>query len=395
MVTTVDSMKEFSHIDQVMFSDLVQKAFDADFDENFPENGTFLKQKRANREYYYYKAYDTSGGSGPTKTSLRYVGPADDPEIVRRVETFERSKVGYRARRELAAKLRRAGYPSPPHLEGLVVSELAKAGLFRLRATVVGSVAYQTYSGILGVRLPDELITTEDVDIAKFYGISIFIDETMPDLETVLKKVDPTFAPSFSIDELNLFSGFANARGFKVEFITPNRGDKDFSNRLTAMPSLGPSVGAQVLRYLDFLIYQPVRSVVLHDAGVPVLVPAPERYAVHKLIVATARNVFSQDKAKKDINQAGALIQAFGAIKRTSDLGFAWLEAWERGPRWRRRVGVGALRLSNESFAILSKGVAEAAKLDGKPADDYGLENGREGLLARIGNRPATATPTP
>ncbi len=323
------------------------------------------------------------------------MGPADDPEIVRRVETFERTKIGYRARRELAAKLRRAGYPSAPHLEGLVISELAKAGLFRLRATVVGSVAYRTYSGTLGVKLPDELITTEDVDIAKLYGISISIDETMPDIETVLKKIDPTFVPSFSIDEQTLFSGFANAKGFKVEFITPNRGDADFSTRLSAMPSLGPSVGAQVPRYLDFLIHDPIRSVVLHDAGVPVLVPAPERYAVHKLIVATLRNVFSQDKAKKDINQAGALIQAFGTLKRASDLGFAWLEAWERGPRWRRRVGVGALRLSDESFAILSKGVAEAAKLDGKPADGYGLENGKDGLLARIGKRTAAAAPSP
>src|SRR5258708_28973932 len=88
-------------------------------------------------------------------------------------------------------------------------------------------------------------------------------------------------------------------------------------------------------------------------------------------------------------HQAGALIQAFGTLKRASDLGFAWLEAWERGPRWRRRVGVGALRLSDESFAILSKGVAEAAKLDGKPADGYGLENGKDGLLARIGKRTA------
>ncbi|QOG21746.1 hypothetical protein [Bradyrhizobium sp. SEMIA] len=64
-------MKQFSNIDQVMFSDLVQKATDADFDENFPENGTFIKQKRANREYYYYKAYETAGGQGPTKTALK------------------------------------------------------------------------------------------------------------------------------------------------------------------------------------------------------------------------------------------------------------------------------------------------------------------------------------
>jgi hypothetical protein len=388
-------MKQFSNIDQVIFSDLVQKATDADFDENFPENGTFLKQKRANREYYYYKAYEASGGEGPTKTSLKYVGPADDPEIAKRAEAFQRTKIGYRVRRELAAKLRRAGYPAPPRMEGLVVNELARAGLFRLRATLVGSMAYQTYSGVLGVRLPDELVTTEDMDIAKFYGISISIDESMPDIEDVLKKVDATFAPSFSPDETNLFSGFANATGFKVEFLTPNRGDEDYSSRLTAMPSLGPSVGAQVLRYLDFLIHEPIRSVVLHDASVPVLVPAPERYAVHKLIVATKRNVFSADKAKKDINQAGSLIQAFDAVKRGSDLGFAWMEAWERGSRWRRRLGVGALRLSDETFAMLSQGVAEAAKLDGKSTDDYGLDAGKAGLLARVSVTKPGAAPTP
>jgi hypothetical protein len=364
-------MKQFSSLDQMMFSDLVQKAFDADFDENFPENGTFLKQKRGNRDYYYYKAYDTSSGDGPTKTKLKYVGPADDPEIAKRVGAFQRSKTGYRTRREIAAKLRRAGFPSPPHLEGLVVAELARAGIFRLRAILVGSVAYQTYGGVLGVRLPDELVTTEDVDIAKFYGISIFIDETMPDLESVLKKVDSTFAPSFSPDEPKLFSAFTNAAGFKVEFLTPNRGDKGLSTRLSAMPSLGPSVGAQVLRFLDFLIHEPIRSVVLHGAGVPVLVPAPERYAVHKLIVATVRNISSPDKARKDINQAAALIHAFDNAKRGSDLGFAWMEAWERGSKWRRRLGVGALRLPDETFQLLSKGVAEAAKLDGKGAAEY------------------------
>ncbi|WP_439366229.1 hypothetical protein ACNJYD_10245 [Bradyrhizobium sp. DASA03005] len=34
-------------------------------------------------------------------------------------------------------------------MEGLVVNELARAGLFPLRATLVGSMAYQTYSGVV------------------------------------------------------------------------------------------------------------------------------------------------------------------------------------------------------------------------------------------------------
>ncbi|MCA1415498.1 hypothetical protein I6F30_30875 [Bradyrhizobium sp. NBAIM20] len=66
-------------------------------------------------------------------------------------------------------------------------------------------MAYRTYSGVVGLKLPDELVTTEDMDIAKFYGISIWIDESMPDIEEILKKVDPTCAPSFSPDETKLF----------------------------------------------------------------------------------------------------------------------------------------------------------------------------------------------
>jgi hypothetical protein len=384
-------MKELSRIDQVIFSDLVQKAFDAEFDQNFPENGTFLKQKRSGREYYYYKGYEPTGGAGPTKTSLKYVGPADDPEIAHRAEAFERIKTGYRVRRDLAARLRRAGFPQPTRLQGEVISELAKAGLFRLRATLVGSAAYQTYSGLLGVRLPDELITTDDIDIAKFYGISISIDETKPDIEKVLRKTDPTFAPAFSPDEPSLVSGFKTAQGFKVEFVTPNRGDENYSTKLAAMPSLGKSVGAQVLRFLDFLIHNPVRSILLYDAGIPVLVPAPERYAVHKLIVATQRNALSRDKASKDINQASALIEAFSTIKQAADVGLAWIEAWERGPRWRRRLGVGAMRLPDKSFEILSAGVRDAAKLDGMNSADYGLDDGKDGLLAKISPRKVSA----
>ncbi|MCA1544688.1 hypothetical protein I6F18_32660 [Bradyrhizobium sp. NBAIM32] len=37
----------------------------------------------------------------------------------------------------------------------------------------------------------------------------------------------------------------------------------------------------------------------MHDAGVPVLVSAPERYAVHKLIIATKRNVVLCGEVKK------------------------------------------------------------------------------------------------
>ncbi|WP_370141912.1 GSU2403 family nucleotidyltransferase fold protein [Bradyrhizobium yuanmingense] len=59
----------------------------------------------------------------------------------------------------------------------------------------------------------------------------------------------------------------------------------------------------------------------MHNAGVSFLVTAPERYAIQKLIIAIKRNAFLAEKAKKDINQAGALIPALEAVKRSGDLG--------------------------------------------------------------------------
>ena len=46
---------------------------------------------------------------------------------------------------------------------------------------------------------------------------------------------------------------------------------------------------AQPLRFLDFLIRDPEPTVILHGPGIYVHVPAPARYAVHKLIVSHRR----------------------------------------------------------------------------------------------------------
>lgn len=73
------------------------------------------------------------------------------------------------------------------------------------------------------------------------------------------------------------------------------------------MPALGGG-SAISLRFMDFLIFEPQRSVMLHKYGIGVTVPAPERYAVHKLIVASRRGGESAVKRQKDIWQSTLLI---------------------------------------------------------------------------------------
>jgi hypothetical protein len=124
-----------------------------------------------------------------------------------------------------------------------------------------------------------------------------------------------------------------------------------------------------------------VQSVLLHKGGIAVTVPAPERYAVRKLIVSNLRQADSASyaKARKDAVQSGLLIEALTLNSRDADLGFAWMEAWDRGPRWRKHLTAGRKRLSAEQAGLLRSAVSvssghEAKSLEAKSLADYGFE---------------------
>lgn len=76
----------------------------------------------------------------------------------------------------------------------------------------------------------------------------------------------------------------------------------------------------------------------LHRSGLPVLVPSPQRYAIHKLIVASRRGPSAGAKREKDLHQARLLTQALEATRRQDDLAFAFMEAWDKGENWRETI---------------------------------------------------------
>ena len=369
-------MERITLAHQTLFAELQQQCLDAAFDEQFPENGSFVTKTLKGKKYWYYEGYrTTSGGQTEARKYSKYVGPHDDPEISKRVEEFRRSKTSYRERRSLVASLRDIGLPTPPAFVGDVVEVLWKAGIFRLRGVLVGTLAYQTYAGLLGVRLPATVIMTGDVDFAQFHAVSMLVDDTMPPMLETLQSVDKTFR-----ERLHLESGsttaYVNETGFSVEFLTPNRGSDDNAGQPAKMPALG-GASAQALRYLDFLIRTPVQSVLLHKGGIAVTVPAPERYAVHKLIVSNLRvdDNARYAKARKDAVQSGLLIEALTLNSRDADLGFAWMEAWERGSRWQENLVAGRKRLTPEQINLLRAAVSVACKHESKSIDDYGFKD--------------------
>jgi len=362
----------FAH--QTMFAELSARAMDADFDEQFPENGSFVRMASKGRSYWYYSKYTPNSVSpGPGSRSKIYVGPVDDPDITARVESFADIKVNYRERRKMVQSLVAAGLPSPTGLVGDITEALWKAGFFRLRSIVIGTLAFQTYGGYLGVNMPNASLMTGDADFAQFHSISYAVDDAMPSILDVLCAVDPTFQAVPHLGSKALSTKFRNATRFEVEFLTPNRGSDGNQGKPAPMPALG-GAGAQPLRFLDFLIYGPVRSVLLHKAGIPVTVPAPERYAIHKLIVSSQRkdDDNGRQKARKDIMQAELLIEALKLERRLTDIGLAWTEAWSLGPQWKTALSKARSQMETEAADLLRQAVAAACGEDGMAVGEFG-----------------------
>jgi hypothetical protein len=352
---------------QVLYSELAQRSLDAAFSSEFDLAGRFIKMESRGRKYWYFDTAKPDGGK-----ERRYVGPVDDADITKRVENFKDLKADARARRKIVSTLVREAYlPRPEAKVGEIVAALAAAGFFRLRGVLIGTVAFQAYSALLAMRLPNTAMQTEDADFAQFHSISVAVEDHMPPVIDILKQVDPTFREVPDRRDGRQTTQFRDRSGYKVEFLTPNTGSDDQGDRPAPMPALG-GASAQPLRFLDFLIYQPVRAVLLHGSGIPVLVPAPERFAIHKLIVASRRLLDGDGRGKsfKDRVQARSLMAAMKATRQTDALADAYMEAMDRGPHWREAI-LTSINSYDDTVATSIRTVLAAAirRLDADPAD--------------------------
>jgi len=349
---------------QTMFAELIQRAIDAEFDSRYDERGRFYKIRSRRFQYWYYRRRM----DGVERNE--YVGPVRDKDLTRRIKEFDRIKADFRERRTLVRSLLAARLPRPDPITAAVVEAMWKAGFFRLRGVMVGSSAFQCYAGLLGYRLPGAQLRTEDADFALDFEIAQKVEDTMPDFLEVLHTVDGTFRAIPHHSDRARVSRFVNDQNFKIDFLTPNRGSDENQAKPAKMPALG-GAGAQPLRHLDFLIRDPVRSALLYKGGLPVTVPAPERYAVHKVLLSSERTQ-NMAKSRKDITQAETLISILRGT-RPLELIEAWQEAWQRGPRWRTKMRAGFARLGERAQDCLRSAASEFAGDPGIAADDIGL----------------------
>jgi hypothetical protein len=266
----------------------------------------------------------------------RYLGE-DTPSLRARIEQHQRLKeeaAGRKAERSrLVRLLRSERFLGMDAATGSLVAALAKTGVFRLGGTMVGTNAFRLYEGELGLRLGfDQTAMTNDIDIASFERLSLALEDTVePDLAATFE--DLNFAPVPSLDRHRAWRWRQSDSATLVEFLTPSFTEEEGLRDLAAL-----GVSAQALHHLNYLIANPIHAAAIYRDGILVRAPRPERYAIHKLIVAD-RRLEGRDslKSRKDLMQAETLITLL-ARDRPGDLTEAYQDAIERGPRWRERI---------------------------------------------------------
>ena len=117
-----------------------------------------------------------------------------------------------------------------------------------------------------------------------------------------------------------------------VDIVAQQRSRRDAS----PLPIKRAGAGATPLQFIRWLIADAVDAVALHGNGVPVTIPQPARFAVHKLILAQERQANQRTKRRKDLMQAEALI---AALRETDPyaLGDAFDAARAEGRGWATR----------------------------------------------------------
>jgi len=305
-----------------------------------------IEERRRNGRTYLYDKYRLG-----TEMKSRYLGE-DTPELRDRLARAGALKAEAEGRRTTMARLTRTlraeGLTGTDRATGSLLLAFAKAGVFRLGGTLIGTGAYALYEGELGVRFgSEELAQTGDIDFASFERLSLALgDRVQQEPGDILKELK--FDPVPGVHDRQVWKWRQSRGEAMVEFLTPAFGDES----VKPLPALG--VSAQALHYLNFLIAEPLHAVALYRSGVLVQIPRPERYAIHKLIVADRRRGGpDQAKSRKDRGQAAFLIEVL-AQDRPDDLAGAYDDAQSRGPRWRERIAASLARMPEAERTLRS-----------------------------------------
>lgn len=227
-----------------------------------------------------------------------------------------------------------------------VIERLSEYGFFRAGGVLVGTHAFLGYANMLGVRWGDA-DRTQDVDLAHA-GKNV----------AVALPANVEVGMHGAIESLELGLIPITGRGGKAGATYLNPADPDLRlDFLTTLHRGGTKpvehaqlgVAPQPLPFLEYALEQVTQLALLSEEGAVVVnVPAPERFALHKLVVHGERGARYAAKGAKDLAQAAALLEVLNA-RRPRDVVAAWRDLVARGPGWRTRASAGLAALENHA----------------------------------------------
>jgi hypothetical protein len=295
---------------------------------------------------------------GSRKTQ-HYLGP-DTPEVRRLIDSekalWRSAMADLASREQLVAMLIQGGAYAASTADARVLELLERAGVFLAGGVLVGSHAFALYGNMLGVRWPTEVTRTQDVDIAAEQHLVIGVPDIEVDLRQAIVDSELGFIEVPALDRRSPSTRFRiRGRQLSVDILTPMRGRT--STKPVHLTSL--NAYAEPVRFLDYLLDDAQPAVLVAKAGLLVNVPAPARYALHKLVLAERRVAAFHTKTRKDIDQAEQLLGVLVRDRR-GDLRAAWTAALEQPRKFVHQLRAGLERLS-----VATRGELEAVTARG------------------------------
>jgi len=306
-------------------------------------NGSFVTREVKGRLYHYYHFRSLQG-----PVQQLYLGP-DSKEMRRAIGRIREEHKVYlqdvQDREKLCAALIAGGAMSVPAAYARVLHAFADAGLFRSGMVLIGTHAFAAMGNMLGVRWT-EFTSTDDIDFA--YDSDIDVAFAMPpgDIEevpTILDSIDAGFLPIPELDSRKPSTSFISKRNkeVKIDFLIPRfRQDQ---NDIVFLPHINTT--ASSLNYLDYLLEEKEKTVLLSARGVLVNIPTPSRYALHKLIVSEERRGRSPAKSRKDLAQSAQLAEVL-LQDNPGGLRLSWEALSARGKGWVTKAEASLIRMT-------------------------------------------------
>jgi len=290
---------------------------------------------------------------GSRKTQ-HYMGP--DTAVIQKLIKDEKqlwvtTKRDRENREQLVAMLISGGSHTVSSAEARLFELIERAGVFLVGGVLVGSHAFAVYGNMLGVNWTSEITQTHDIDITQNNQIALGLRNETVNLKQTLLDANMGFIEVPALDRKAPSTRFRiQGKQLSVDLLTPLIG------KPTSKPVLISALNtyAEPLRFLDYLLDDVQTAVLVARAGILINIPAPGRYALHKLVTSSRRTATFQTKAIKDVDQAEQLLLIL-IDDRPGDIRLAFEAAKKMPEKFYTQLCNGIEKLPNELIKSLKK----------------------------------------